>query len=438
MKKILFVLIITIITLSTANNYSQVLVEDFNYITPAFIGGNGAAGTNSNNWTTHSVTTGQTTTIDVIDGSLTHPSVISTGNKIFLPGSNSTVSRDINRVISSSATTLYFSAIVNIVDNTQLSTTGDYFIHFGASSGATNTIFGARTGAKSVNAGANYRFVILNTSGGTTVFTEFPVDMNFGTTYLIVAKYDRSTSPTTATLWVDPNLSDIESNSTSVVNTSGTGTFNQFASICLRNSATTPKVYIDEIRVTELWSEIALPVELISFNSSVNENKVTLSWETAWEYNNKGFEVERDGAKIGFVNGKNTASSYSFYDNHPLASGIYSYKLKQIDYNGNYEYFPLSHNVVVGTPKNFNLDQNYPNPCNPTTNVNFSVPEKQFIRLQLYDILGREVRQWINEWMDPGYYTKTFNLEGLSSGMYFYALSNGSSKRIVKKLTIVK
>jgi len=234
-----------------------ILYEDFNYTPPAFIGGNGNAGSSSNNWTTHSVTSGQTTTVDILSGNLSYPGLVApNGNKVYLFSNANATSRDVNRAITSTGNVLYFSVLINIIDNSQITTTGDYFMHFGATTGAAVTIFGARLGAKSVNSGANFRFMILNTSGGTTSFTDFPQDLTFGITYLVVVKYDKSTAPTTASLWVNPaSLGGVEP-AGSVTNTSGTGTFATFASICLRNSGTTPKADIDEIRIGPAWADV--------------------------------------------------------------------------------------------------------------------------------------------------------------------------------------
>jgi len=129
-------------------------------------------------------------------------------------------------------------------------------MHFGATSGTAVTVFGARLGIKSVNTGANYRLSIQNTSTGTPTFTEFTTDLVFGTTYLVVVKYDRGASPTVASLWVNPASLGGTEPSGSVINSSGTGAFAAFASICLRNNATTPKYYIDEIRVGAAWADV--------------------------------------------------------------------------------------------------------------------------------------------------------------------------------------
>jgi len=101
----------------------------------------------------------------------------------------------------------------------------------------------------------------------------------------------------------------------------------------------------------------ALPVELSSFVSSINGSNVTLNWSTASEINNSGFDIERSSvsgtwSKVGNVTGNGTSAtthSYTFTDRN-LASGNYSYRLKQVDFNGNFEYHNLSNEVIVGIP----------------------------------------------------------------------------------------
>jgi len=265
MKKLLLfkkmIIILLLVGLSSAGWAQVLLTEHFDYPTPAFIGGNGgAAGSTSNNWVTHSVTTDQTTTIDIQDGSLTYDGFAgSTGNKVYLFSNANAISRDVNRAFTSTATTfLYYSALINIIDNTQLTAFDNYFMHFGATAGASNSTFGGRLGVKSTNSGANFQFLILNTSspsGTTTVMTPNGTDLTFGTTYLVVVKYDMSVNPTVATMWINPTLGGTEP-AGGITNNSGVNTFPTFASICLRNNATTPKAYIDEIRVGVTWTDV--------------------------------------------------------------------------------------------------------------------------------------------------------------------------------------
>ncbi|MEI6436956.1 MAG: hypothetical protein WCP32_19190, partial [Bacteroidota bacterium] len=246
------------VSVSIATGSQAILYEDFNYTPPAYIGGNGNAGSSSNNWTSHSVTTGQTTTIDVLSGNLSYVGLApSSGNKVYMFSNGNTMSRDVNRAFTYTATALYYSALVNVLDASQIPTLSpDYFLHFGATSGSPVTVFGGRLGIKSVNSAANYRLSIQNTSGGTPNYTEFGQDLSFGTTYLVVVKYDRGVAPTVAYLWVNPVSLGGGEPAGFVSNASGTSLFPQFASICLRNSATTPKVEIDEIRVGTTWAEV--------------------------------------------------------------------------------------------------------------------------------------------------------------------------------------
>ena len=244
---------------AVASGWGQaILTETFNYPTPAYVGGNGAAGTSSNGWTTHSLTAGQTTTVDIQDGSLSYPGLAaSTGNKVYLFSNANATSRDINSgFTSSTASAMYYSALVNVVDNSQITAAGDYFMTFGATAGTAVTSLGGRLGVKSTNSGANFRFCIQNISTGTPTFTDCGTDLTFGTTYLVVVKFDRSTAPTTATLWVNPATLGGAEAAGSVSNASGTATFAAFTSICLRNSATTPKAQIDEIRVGTTFADV--------------------------------------------------------------------------------------------------------------------------------------------------------------------------------------
>ena len=262
--------------------WSQLLYEGFEYATPAFIGGNGDPGATSNNWTTHNVTAGQTTTIDIQDGSLSYSGIKSSlGNKVYLFSNANAVSRDVNRGFTSTAMVMYFSALINIVDNTQLTNLDNYFMHFGAAQGATNTTFGGRLGAKIAATTSNFRFIVVNNSGGTPVYSDNGADLNFGTTYLVVVKYDISAPLTVATMWVNPTSLGGAEPTGGVTNTTGTNAFANFStgSICLRNNATTPKANIDEIRVGATWADVT-PIAGVGFgenetaknNSSVYPN----------------------------------------------------------------------------------------------------------------------------------------------------------------------
>ncbi len=162
------------------------------------------------------------------------------------------------------------------------------------------------------------------------------------------------------------------------------------------------------------------------------------------EENNSGFDIERNSFgtgwnKIGFIAGKgtvNTPQNYLFSDNG-LNSGRYSYRLKQIDYNGNYKYYDLQNEVLIGVPNKFALMQNYPNPFNPSTKINYELPINGFVSLKIFDITGKEVAQLVNGVQQAGYYAVDFNAVSLSSGTYFYKLTSDKFSD-VKKMVLVK
>lgn len=188
-----------------------------------------------------------------------------------------------------------------------------------------------------------------------------------------------------------------------------------------------------------------MPVELISFASNINGRDVKLNWKTNKEINNKGFEVERkitesDWVKIGFVSGKGTTNNvtpYSF-DDFTLNSGKYNYRLKQIDFNGNFTYYNLNGLVEIGIPSKFNLSQNYPNPFNPSTKIDFELPVESSVSIKVFDLSGKEVMSLINnEMMKAGYHTAVINSGLLSSGVFFCRLTAGKFSS-VKKIVLLK
>ena len=196
-------------------------------------------------------------------------------------------------------------------------------------------------------------------------------------------------------------------------------------------------------------TEGPLPVKLASFASSLNTRNVKLRWTTESEINNYGFEVQRsvidknDYNKVGFVSGKGTTNNITNYEFNDLKlnTGKYQYRLKQIDHNGNFEYFYLNGFVEVGVPEKFNISQNYPNPFNPVTKIDFDLPFDSKVQISLYDITGRELKSLINEQRTAGYHTLQFNATDLSSGIYFYRIITKSFAKdfvMTKKMAVVK
>jgi hypothetical protein len=181
-----------------------------------------------------------------------------------------------------------------------------------------------------------------------------------------------------------------------------------------------------------------VPVELASFNASVSEGSVVLNWTTATELNNQGFDIERSTKtqsweKIGFVPGFGTTTeprSYSFEDAN-VVTGSYSYRLKQIDYDGTFSYSDEVRVEMDFTPDNFTLSQNFPNPFNPTTTIQFQVPEASDVSIVIYDMLGQVVKELFAENVQAGKYSVNWNgvnNSGLkmSSGSYIYRMTAGN------------
>lgn len=94
------------------------------------------------------------------------------------------------------------------------------------------------------------------------------------------------------------------------------------------------------------------------------------------------------------------------------------------------------------TPIVFSLTQNYPNPFNPSTKISFSIPERSFVTLKIYDMLGREVAQPVNEELETGNFEKTFDASSLASGVYIYRITAMKDGKILfnesKQMLLIK
>jgi hypothetical protein len=201
------------------------------------------------------------------------------------------------------------------------------------------------------------------------------------------------------------------------------------------------------LKTATLTSIPPLPVELSSFTAQSFGNFIVLNWTTASELNNRGFYVERKNNEssgwesISFVEGKGTTTGINKYSFTDYITGYNSfvYRLKQVDFDGSVNY---SSEVFVNggiKPDKFELSQNYPNPFNPATRISYSIPEKSFVTLKIYDILGKEVSTIINRELESGVYEIEFNTNqySLTSGIYFYSLKAGNFTS-TKKMILTK
>jgi hypothetical protein len=191
-----------------------------------------------------------------------------------------------------------------------------------------------------------------------------------------------------------------------------------------------------------------VPVELGSFSGSCVNGSVKLDWVTASELNNRGFEVQRKSAgsdfvTVAFINGKGstTETTEYTYSEKVSANGVYTYRLRQIDFNGNFEY-SYEIEVDAAIPAEFALNQNYPNPFNPSTVINFSLAVESKVSVKVFNLLGQEVSTLFNGSLNAGSHDLSLNLTGSTSGIYFYQLEasgiDGSSFTSVKKMILNK
>ncbi|MFO7524738.1 MAG: T9SS type A sorting domain-containing protein [Ignavibacteriaceae bacterium] len=194
---------------------------------------------------------------------------------------------------------------------------------------------------------------------------------------------------------------------------------------------------------TDILPPGTIPVELTSFTASVVNRKVNLTWTTASELNNHGFEIQRSSNgefyNIGFVPGAGTTTdekSYSFIDDN-VTYGVYTYRLKQVDFDGSFAYSKTVE-VDVTTPLNFELAQNYPNPFNPATVIEYSIASPANVTLTVFTILGEQVAVLVNnQFTEAGKYAVQFNASGLASGAYIYRLQAGEFVS-TKKMLLTK
>ena len=204
--------------------------------------------------------------------------------------------------------------------------------------------------------------------------------------------------------------------------------------------------------LSHYFSQTPLSVELTSFTASASERSALLEWMTASESWNHGFEIERrtmkDATKdigpwttAGFVTGSGNSStphSYAFEDKG-LPVGQYEYRLKQIDTDGSFRYVGGIEAVEIGriSPK-FELSENFPNPFNPSTSIEFTVAKEGPAVLSVYDVLGKEVSVLFNGKAAAGRINRVrFDARHLSAGLYFSVLRSGA-QQMVKKMLLVK
>lgn len=230
--------------------------------------------------------------------------------------------------------------------------------------------------------------------------------------------------------------------SNDAVGTSTTGYGTQF-SACWGSSYTANSGSQANFSIVRLTTDDPVPVEFSTFTASVSNNNVVLQWETASETNNYGFEVQRKSLNsefevLGFISGSGTTteSRTYFFTDSKLISGEYYYRLKQLDFDGSFNYSDEVA-VEIEAPAVYALEQNYPNPFNPTTNINFSLAEASVVKMAVYNLLGQKVSVILDEYRDAGSHSITFDASVLPSGTYFYTIETPQFRQ-TKKMILTK
>jgi hypothetical protein len=179
----------------------------------------------------------------------------------------------------------------------------------------------------------------------------------------------------------------------------------------------------------------SLPVDLVGLAIQEIRNRPVIKWETASEFENYGFYVERrflddstkadEWTEVAFIEGKGTIHErqfYQFQDENVGISGRYEYRLTQMDFDGKTETFgPIE--FFNRPPDYFMLDQNYPNPFNPVTTIPYQMAKNGKIRIDVFDVLGRRIQTLVDTEVKAGSYSVSFNASNLASGVYLVRMT---------------
>ena len=188
-----------------------------------------------------------------------------------------------------------------------------------------------------------------------------------------------------------------------------------------------------EPTLTDTGCGTPLPVELTRFVATADGRDVVLQWQTASETNNAGFEIQSKGAGRSsdnvdldtwhvwdFVEGHGTTLEPQTYQHRleDFAPGPYRFRLKQLDFDGAFEYSPEVE-VALELVEAFYLSAVYPNPFNPQTQLSLMVKRAQHVTVSVYDVLGRQVAVLFAGEMAPEQARSlVFEANALPSGTY--------------------
>ncbi|MBI9072503.1 MAG: T9SS type A sorting domain-containing protein [Melioribacteraceae bacterium] len=433
MKKLVFVLFLLVFTIINIQAQALSWEENFNFTST------GNLKTLATNWESNS----GSVPIQVIEGNLSYSDYPSSGigKKIVVKGGatgRERITREFTSV-SENGNSIYVSFLMNISSDglDYMDLDGDYFLNLDGNA------LKAKVYVKKSTIMGKYLVGIAKT----IVPTYSSIVLSQNETYLIVLSYNFLTGDDLLKLWINPLLSSTEPLASVTISTGADAT--ELSSLQIRENPKSGHIDLDGIRVASGWMQAPLPVELTTFTANQTNSSITLNWETATEVNNYGFEVGRqllvnsnqlaEWEKIGFVEGHGNSNSpkyYKYIDNTVSASGIYNYRLKQIDTDGGFEYFNLD-GIEFNVAENYELDQNFPNPFNPVTNITYSIPRDGFVTLEIFNLIGEKVTTLVNKKQSAGVYKQKFDASKLNSGFYIYKITANQFSE-AKKMLLIK
>ncbi|HEY3294641.1 MAG TPA: T9SS type A sorting domain-containing protein [bacterium] len=202
---------------------------------------------------------------------------------------------------------------------------------------------------------------------------------------------------------------------------------------------------VDRVIPGDSW----LAAELASFDASIGDHRIELTWRSVSESNISRWEIERsqNGAAFSVLTivaaaNNATGQSYHAVDETALRGVANTYRLVDVDLNGTRTIHRDMQRTATlpaasAASLNYELAANYPNPFNPETSIRFSLVENGHTTLKVFDITGHEVATLADGAMSAGEHTVTFNAANLPSGIYFYKLTTGSFTQ-TRKMVLAK
>ncbi len=165
-------------------------------------------------------------------------------------------------------------------------------------------------------------------------------------------------------------------------------------------------------RIYEVFfPDVSLPVELVNFYATYQNNAVSLKWKTMSELNNAGWiiekklNIENSFSRIDFVEGAGNSAvgkEYEYFDNNINPGELYNYRISDVSFDG----IVTQHQIVsadIPRLKNFVLFNNYPNPFNSNTTIMYELPESAEVLLLISDLGGRNIEKFIVDVRIKGY-----------------------------------